>query len=81
MEGHRQGGRGVSQCICCRDGGPGWAWEAGTGLSYGTVLLKARPMTQSWIALCSEGWAGAVSLGLIWLEAGGEEGIWFYSVS
>lgn len=38
-------------------------------------------MTQSWIALCSECWAGAVSPGLIWLEAGGEEGIWFYSVS
>lgn len=38
-------------------------------------------MMLSWIALCSECWAGAVSLGLIWLEAGGEEGIWFYSVS
>lgn len=35
------GGGGVlSQCICCRDGGPGGAWEAGPGLSWGTACLR-----------------------------------------
>lgn len=38
-------------------------------------------MMPSGIALRSECRVGAVFPGLFWLEVGGEEGIWFYSVS
>lgn len=75
------GGGVLSQCICCRDGGLGGAWEAGPGLSSGTACLRERPRMPCGIALRSECWAGAVSPGLFWLEAGGGEGIWLYSVS
>lgn len=71
----------LSQCICCRDGGLGWALEVRQVLSCGASVLVRHPMMLSGIDLWSEGWVGEVFLGLFWLEVGGVEGFCFYSAS
>lgn len=68
----------LSQCTCCRDGGPGWALEVRQDLSFGTsVLVK----TLNGVDPLPEGWVGEVFLGLFWLGVGEVEGFCFYSAS
>lgn len=67
----------LSQCICCRDGGLGWALGVRQVLSCGAFVLKKHPMILSGSDLSSEGWAVEVFLGLFWPVVGGVEGFWF----
>lgn len=75
----------LSRCICCRDGGLGWALGVRLVLSCGAsvpgVLVKKLPLMLTVIDLGPESWVGVVSLGLLWLEVGEEEGVCLYSAS
>lgn len=74
----------LSRCICCRDGGLGWASEVrrvpSCGASVPWVLVKI-PMVLTGIDLWPEGWVGAAFPGLFWLEVGEVGGFWRYSAS
>lgn len=61
----------AEECICCRDGGLGWASEVRQVLSYGTsapeVLVKS-PMALTGTDPRHEGLELGVSQDLLWLE-------------
>lgn len=77
-------GISLSQCICCRDGGLGWASGVRRALSCGAsvpgVLVKP-PMMLTGIDPWHEGWVGEVFPGLFWLEVDEVEAVCLYSVS
>lgn len=65
------------RCICCRDGGLGWAsevrWVSSCGASVPGVSARS-PMLPNGIDPWPAGWAGEVFPGLVWLEVGEVEG-------
>lgn len=65
------------RCICCRDGGLGWASEVRRVLSCGASVPGVSgksPMLPNGIDLWPAGWAGEVFPGPFWLEVGEVEG-------